>query len=230
MLLSFPLLALASAPLDLVGSASGPLQDAQCNMESVEVANSQQLYALLTDLSEATFFRLISVSMDGKCPYWGGEDDEHECESKAEDTAVPLCSVGTAEPDPFDPFAASFGSADMGMSSAPEEDLLDQTITPEEDEALSTVAETDCTNEELPTFWLDMCSAIPTNLSDYVNLQLNKESYTGYNVSQWEEEGGMEWMWVCNGREDERMVHGVGRRGGMQRGASIGSGWILSDF
>ena len=41
----------------------------------------------------------------------------------------------------------------------------------------------DCSNEELPTFWLDMCAAIPTNASDYVNLQLNPERYTGYNGS-----------------------------------------------
>ena len=47
--------------------------------------------------------------------------------------------------------------------------------------------EEDCSNEELPTFWMDMCSHIPTNSSDYVNLQLNPERYTGYNGSHvWE--------------------------------------------
>ena len=144
-----------------------------------------QLYALLTELSEATFFRLINVNMDGKCPYWGGpEEEEPACESKAEETAVPLCTLGAAE-ETTNPFGASsfgsssFGMSQPGMSAAP----VDQTITPEEDAAISVVAEAeDCSNEELPTFWLDMCSAIPTNASDYVNLQLNKESYTGYNV------------------------------------------------
>ena len=49
--------------------------------------------------------------------------------------------------------------------------------------AATRVTADDCSNEELPTFWLDMCSNIPTNASDYVNLQLNSESYTGYNGS-----------------------------------------------
>merc|ERR1719160_39818 len=70
-----------------------------------------------------------------------------------------------------------------GMSSA-DTSVVDPTITPEEDIALAGVAsEQDCSNEELPTFWLDMCSNIPTNASDYVNLQLNPEQYTGYNGS-----------------------------------------------
>lgn len=34
-----------------------------------------------------------------------------------------------------------------------------------------------------PTFWLDMCSNIATNVSEYVNLQLNPERWTGYNGS-----------------------------------------------
>ena len=66
------------------------------------------------------------------------------------------------------------------MSSEPPSDELDVTITPEEHAFVGAVAE-DCMDETLPSFWLDMCSAIPTNASDYVNLQLNEESYTGYN-------------------------------------------------
>lgn len=176
-------LSLAAIPLDNVFQlASGPLVDAQCNMETVEDANVHQLYALLSELSEATFFRLIHVNMDGKCPYWGGsEEEEHACESKAEDTAVPLCTVGNAdESNPFSS-ASPFGVS-PSLPMMPAGDFVDQTITPEEDKAIASVAESDCSNDELPTFWLDMCSAIPTNSSDYVNLQLNKESYTGYNV------------------------------------------------
>jgi len=167
----------------MVQIATGPLVDAQCNMETVEEANAHQLYALLTELSEATFFRLINVNMEGKCPYWGGpEVDEPECESKSDETAVPLCTVGPGEEsNPFASNPFSFSSPSMPMTEA--EDFVDQTISPEEDEVIATVTEADCSNEELPTFWLDMCSAIPTNASDYVNLQLNKESYTGYNGS-----------------------------------------------
>ena len=146
------------------------------------------LHGLLDELTATTFFRLINVNMDGRCPYWGAspeEDDEPACESKAEDTAVPLCTLGTdgggdnpfgAPPSPFSPFASSIPE--------PTTDWVDHTTTPEEESAaVGYPSAEDCSNEELPTFWLDMCAAIPTNASDYVNLQLNPERYTGYNGS-----------------------------------------------
>ena len=153
-------------------------------MESVQAANDQQLHAVLQELAATPFFRLINVNMDGKCPYWGGpEAEEPACaRRRAEPSAPPLCSLG-ADP-PADPFGSS-AFAPGGFSSAPAmSSPVDATITPEEDAALA-AAETheDCSNEALPTFWLDMCSNIPTNASDYVNLQLNQESYTGYNGS-----------------------------------------------
>ena len=178
------------------------LQDAQCNMEKVEEANSAQLNALLTEVTETAFFRLISVNMDGKCQYWGGPDaEEPSCGSggdgahapasefaatlaPAEPAAPPLCSLGADPPAPpfgvTDPFGTS---SSFGVSAAPPpSDPVDATITPEEGHIISGIHDPDdCTNEELPSFWLDLCSAIPTNASDYVNLQRNPESYTGYN-------------------------------------------------
>ena len=180
------------SPFDVL--PSGPLADTQCNLETVEAANEHQLHTLLAELSTAPFFRLINVNMDGKCQYWGGpEEEEHVCVSKAEDTAEPLCTLGTdnSAPDPFGaaamgggggggPFSSSM-SPPREQSSVPT-DPVDVTITPEEHAYVGTIAE-DCNDETLPSFWLDMCSAIPTNASDYVNLQLNEESYTGYNGS-----------------------------------------------
>ena len=174
-------------------------------METVEAANSKQLNALLTEVTETAFFRLINVNMDGKCQYWGGpETEEPSCDGGkndetfaafAEPSAPPLCSLGTDAPAPSggssDPFGGSpFGgssssssfSSPFGMSAAPpSSDPVDATITPEENRALLGLTPEDCSDEELPTFWLDLCSAIPTNASDYVNLQRNPESYTGYN-------------------------------------------------
>ena len=81
-----------------------------------------------------------------------------------------------APPSPFSPFASSIPE--------PTTDWVDHTTTPEEESAaVGYPSAEDCSNEELPTFWLDMCAAIPTNASDYVNLQLNPERYTGYNGS-----------------------------------------------
>ena len=167
---------------------SGSLSDTTCDIEAVELANEQQIHAVIDSLASTTFFRLINVNMDTKCQYFGvkQEDEEPACEGKAEEPAlgepepVPLCSLGSddAAGDPFGFSAAS-----------PAAPAVDQTISRAEDEALSSfqMMEEDCSNEELPTFWMDMCSHISTNSSDYVNLQLNPERYTGYNGSHvWE--------------------------------------------
>lgn len=81
---------------------------------------------------------------------------------------MPLCSLGADESD--DPFGiGAFGSRGGGafsrgsfggggvslpVSASP----VDATITPAELQAEMsfTEKETDCSNEELPTFWLDM--------------------------------------------------------------------------
>ena len=163
---------------------TGPLSDTTCDIEAVEAANEQQIHAVIHSLASTTFFRLINVNMDTKCQYFGvkEEDEEPACEGKAEEPAfgdpepVPLCSLGSddAAGDPFGTSAAS-----------PAAPAVDQTISSAEDEALWSFQqnEEDCSNEELPTFWMDMCSHISTNSSDYVNLQLNPERYTGYNGS-----------------------------------------------
>ena len=193
MLAAFAALVLAASPFSPFDVLpSGPLADTQCNLETVEAANEHQLHTLLAELSTAPFFRLINVNMDGKCQYWGGpEEEEHVCVSKAEDTAEPLCTLGTdnSASDPFGAAATGGGGSPFSSSMSPPReqssvptDPVDVTITPEEHAYVGTIAE-DCNDETLPSFWLDMCSAIPTNASDYVNLQLNEESYTGYNGS-----------------------------------------------
>jgi len=49
--------ALAQAP-------TGPLEDAKCNVEDVEIANTQQLSALLNDLANSTYFRLFQINLE----------------------------------------------------------------------------------------------------------------------------------------------------------------------
>ena len=138
---------------------SGSLSDTTCDIEAVEAANEQQIHAVIHSLASTTFFRLINVNMDTKCQYFGvkEEDEEPACEGKAEEPVfgepepVPLCSLGSddAAGDPFGTSAAS-----------PAAPAVDQTISSAEDEALWSFQrmEEDCSNEELPTFWMDMCA------------------------------------------------------------------------
>ena len=57
----------------------------------------------------------------------------------------------------------------MPMSNA-----VDRTLSSHEDKVLEASREGPC-EPSSPTFWLDMCDHIPTNVSEYVNLQLNPE-------------------------------------------------------
>lgn len=61
------------------------------------------------------------------------------------------------------------------------QDEADKTITSREEESLQ--VHKPCNDTSLPEFWLDMCHNIPTNASDYLNLNLNPERWTGYNGS-----------------------------------------------
>ncbi len=59
---------------------------------------------------------------------------------------------------------------------------VDRTISSKEESSLA-LQKAQCNDTSLPEFWLDMCHNIPTNASDYVNLALNPERWTGYNGS-----------------------------------------------
>ena len=52
---------------------SGPIDDASCNVEQLEDANDSQLYTILHDLKNTSFFRSFAVDVDSKCPVatWG---------------------------------------------------------------------------------------------------------------------------------------------------------------
>ncbi|KAJ1475379.1 hypothetical protein T484DRAFT_1828670, partial [Baffinella frigidus] len=48
---------------------TGPLEDAKCNVEDVEIANTQQLSALLNDMANTTYFRLFQINLEGQCKW-----------------------------------------------------------------------------------------------------------------------------------------------------------------
>lgn len=54
-------------------------------------------------------------------------------------------------------------------------DEVDRTLSQREGSLLEEAMEGAACAPEEPTFWLDMCSHIATNVSEYVNLQRNPE-------------------------------------------------------
>jgi hypothetical protein len=133
------------------------------------------------------------VNLDGQCKFWKTPDtaeaaaeEEPACSGPpdTEPESVPACSLdGGAFPWAAAATTAS-SSAEPGIPWMPGSEEVDRTISFKENTLLKATSEGDC-NE--PTFWLDICSKIPTNVSEYVNLKLNPERYTGYNGTHvWE--------------------------------------------
>jgi len=111
----------AFPPPPFATSPVGPIDEAMvtCNMEELEQANDSQLYTILHDLKETTFFRTFRVDLSHKCPLrlWNGDsdddedgEDEFECPSSQHDDtssvgnefgldegAEPLCTVTPEE-------------------------------------------------------------------------------------------------------------------------------------
>jgi hypothetical protein len=50
----------------------------------VEKANTVQLYGILEELSNTTYFRLFQINLDGKCKFWAKNVSEAKCNSSTE--------------------------------------------------------------------------------------------------------------------------------------------------
>eukprot|EP00435_Cladocopium_sp_Y103_P070770 s285_g36.t1 len=167
-----------------------------CNVDTVQVANLRQLHPILHDLVNTTFFRLFRVNLrNPTCAYWKSPDAEEKSSSAGTCTG----SVPTLGSKPAF-MSKSAISAGFSSGSAPpaepgcsveadrSSEGIDRKLTVQEKVAqLERGNETEeCEFEEdLPTYWVDMCSgdhAKGMSLED-VNLIKNPERNTGYNGS-----------------------------------------------
>jgi len=168
-----------------------------CNVDTVQVANLQQLHPILHDLVNTTFFRLFRVNLrNPTCAYWKSPDSE---EKSASSGGTCTGSVPTLASKPAFMSKGGFSAGGFKSSSPPAEpgcsveadgssEGIDRKLTVQEKVAqLERGNETeDCEFEEdLPTYWVDMCSgdhAKGMTLED-MNLIKNPERNTGYNGS-----------------------------------------------
>ncbi|KAL9188171.1 hypothetical protein ACHAXT_006549 [Thalassiosira profunda] len=60
-----------SAFFPLPAAASGPIEDATCDVEQLEAANDSQLHVILAELMTTAFFRSFAVDLDQRCPLAG---------------------------------------------------------------------------------------------------------------------------------------------------------------
>ena len=118
----------------------------------------------------------------------GDGDDPEMCAGSMSmpDGAPPPCEVETFT---FGG-AGGFGGSDFGQSvtDVPAISTVDRTLSDFEKGALPGArggggGDGPPCGEDEPEFWLDMCSAIPVDTEEFVNLQLNPEGWTGYDGS-----------------------------------------------
>lgn len=176
------------AEKDLNG-VTGPLGDAACNVEAVDRANDAQLGTLLDEIMNTTFFSLFKADLNRECPFWRKDDhqphqvQEEKCGATIEEPTTSMFG-SSSTPATANPPAKSACALDtdehadkMSTPWAEHSDLV--TKGPLPDVSLFEATD-DC---ELPAFWLDMCTEIPTTTTEYTNLQVNPERWTGYNGS-----------------------------------------------
>lgn len=167
----------------------GPLDDATCNVEDLELANDQQLFVILQELQNTTFFRNFWVDLDRTCPLqsWRTttateDDDEFECQGASDDEeedAEPACHVDLSAND--DPFSSNalFSMATAGFQSKAQKDTFKWQ---QQTDIVEAVQDEPCEEPLLPdSFWIDMCSQGSSNNEKWVNLAMNPEKNTGYN-------------------------------------------------
>ena len=179
---------------------SGPLDDARCDVEAVESANNKQLFTIVEELVNTTYFRLFQINLDKKCKFWSKAVAEKKCESSTEEEYLAAlkatkpeksqCSLDLSDSPTVGKKKAGFSSPPSGLFGGfpggfpipptPTTNQVDRTISVKEQAALLK-KDVSCNDTTLPEFWLDMCRNIDTDVTGYVNLQLNPERWTGYN-------------------------------------------------
>mmetsp|Transcript_3690 Transcript_3690/g.11574 ORF Transcript_3690/g.11574 Transcript_3690/m.11574 type:complete len:1144 (-) Transcript_3690:85-3516(-) len=182
-------LGLPPVPAQMTSPFQGELDDASCNVEEVERANTQQLVALLNEVMNTSFFSLFKVNLEEQCQFWGkvkevDDDDDDEpaekCESEFPDTASVFgvrdgssfankkpCDLETEDPATPAEFSRSTDPVDRVTSASP---------------SFASAGSASC---DVPEFWLDMCSDIrPNPARQHLDLRRNPERWTGYNGSK----------------------------------------------
>ncbi|SPQ93346.1 unnamed protein product (mitochondrion) [Plasmodiophora brassicae] len=83
------------------------IDDCCCEMETVDLANQDQLHATLQRLRETRFFRIFQVNLDNECQFWQGYSMCHS----------PGCSVCECEDDDIPPLWKAGTELDTGLPS-----------------------------------------------------------------------------------------------------------------
>ncbi|KAG7242691.1 hypothetical protein INR49_020064 [Caranx melampygus] len=157
---------------------TGDLDDCTCDVETIDSFNNEQLFPKLQNLLGSDYFRFYKVNLNKPCPFW---TDSSHCSLR--DCAVQPCSANEVpegiRSSSHNKYSADaneqlaecekmqhLGAVDVSLSDKTREALLDWTKHDNEAEQFCVVDD-----EESPD-------------SQYVDLLLNPERYTGYRGAE----------------------------------------------
>ncbi|KAM4663510.1 ERO1-like protein alpha [Discoglossus pictus] len=155
---------------------TGYLDDCLCDVESIDQFNNHKLYPKLQKLLERDYFKYYKVNLKKPCPFWG---DSNRCGVR--DCAVKPCDSNEV---PYGIKASSFKYTKEAhhvhgeieeCEEAKQLGAVDESISEEAQEAMLKWTKHDDSSD-------NFCEADDEESPDteYVNLHLNPERYTGY--------------------------------------------------
>ncbi|KAG7466182.1 hypothetical protein MATL_G00162040 [Megalops atlanticus] len=156
---------------------TGHIDDCVCDVESIDAFNNMQLFPKLQQLLESDYFRFYKVNLNKPCPFWA--DDRH-CGSK-------YCAVKPCKPDEVPDgiksnsykYSEEANNALHECEKAEKLGAVDSSLSEETRQAL---LEWNRHDDEEDRFCVVDDEGSPD--SQYVDLLLNPERYTGYKGSE----------------------------------------------
>ncbi|KAL7531486.1 hypothetical protein ACHAXR_005392, partial [Thalassiosira sp. AJA248-18] len=97
-------------------AASGPIEDATCDVEQLEQANDSQLHVILAELMTTSFFRSFAVDLAEKCPLAGWDTkkkkkkEKKDTEKKGQDDSFSSSSSSSTTASVATPTTSSSSS------------------------------------------------------------------------------------------------------------------------
>ncbi|XP_069937023.1 ero1-like protein isoform X3 [Cherax quadricarinatus] len=157
----------------------GAIDDCSCSVETIDSFNNLKIFPRLNSLLHQNFFRYWKVNLKKKCPFW---EDDGKC-------AIRYCSVqpctdipegikGAVTPNGIDKSQSLDMKSHMTVSDCDTENALGYLNTTLSKESLDGFERWAAHDSAQDSFcYLDDESSVD---SEYVDLLLNPERYTGY--------------------------------------------------
>uniref|UniRef100_A0A672GUU5 ERO1-like protein alpha n=1 Tax=Salarias fasciatus TaxID=181472 RepID=A0A672GUU5_SALFA len=172
-LLLCDLLVLFRCALCFPSKVTGDLEDCACDVETIDGFNNDQLFPKLQTLLESDYFRFYKVNLNKPCPFWKVQS---HCGLKL--CAVQPCSPNEVPEGIRSPSHNKVTEANDNQDTCEQEKHLgavDVSLSNETREALLSWSKHD---DEAERFCVVDDEESPD--SQYVDLLLNPERYTGY--------------------------------------------------